>query len=370
MPRNLSRIAARFIGVVCFGVAIAGTATAGVYDPKEPGTPLIEGGAVRSLPFEPFRRQLDELRSIAIAGPDPKKQPPLRTEFLRRRDDLRQKDPDGLAELGFVLLRLRESDRALEALKQAESRDRRNFWVMSHLAIAYLQSGQLADAARYQMAALDSFPTNWPGGEAQRKWFRQSERALLKLMQLRMQEQRGQPAGRVRPVENVDALFGDIRWVGPNGEYEAGTLADAEKAKLPADDIATVQQLLLWLPDDTRLYWLLGELYNATGELDAAERIFDECVDSRRFDAALLRGHRKAVKEAIAARPAPPPAANWMPSAESLWVAGAIVVVCLGGLIYLQIREVKRRLRSADRPPRMGQKVESERTGRGQEPKA
>jgi hypothetical protein len=82
--------------------------------------------------------------------------------------------------------------------------------------------------------------------------------------------------------ENVDALFDDgknpptpVRFVGESGDFEPGKIAKAEKAKLdavrkfPSDPgpIDIVQQLLIWLPDDQRLFWLLGELYNAAADL-------------------------------------------------------------------------------------------------------
>src|SRR5262249_9699783 len=69
------------------------------------------------------------------------------------------------------------------------------------------------------------------------------------------------------------------RFVGESGAFEVGTLAVAEKAKLPPDALDIVQQLLVWLPDDLRLYWLLGELYNARGgtaNIEAAQLIFTD----------------------------------------------------------------------------------------------
>jgi hypothetical protein len=67
-----------------------------------------------------------------------------------------------------------------------------------------------------------------------------------------------------------------VRFVGPDGKYQAGALAPEEAKKLPADAVDIVQQLLLWMPHDHRLYWLLGELYNARGEYATAYKIFDE----------------------------------------------------------------------------------------------
>ena len=69
---------------------------------------------------------------------------------------------------------------------------------------------------------------------------------------------------------------------------------------------AIVQQLALWLPNDTRLYWLLAELLNADGQYKEAEKIMDECVgESRKYDSVELKEHRRILKSYT---PPPPPA--------------------------------------------------------------
>jgi len=98
-------------------------------------------------------------------------------------------------------------------------------------------------------------------------------RSLLDVQKLRRAEQREK--GARAPVEKWDDLF-HVAFTGPSGEYEAGNIAADQKEQLPADAVATVQQLLIWLPDDLRLYWLLGELYNAKGEYLTAGEIFAE----------------------------------------------------------------------------------------------
>ena len=74
-----------------------------------------------------------------------------------------------------------------------------------------------------------------------------------------------------------------------------------EKAKLPKYAIEIVQQLLVWLPEDARLYWLLGELYNAQGgpkNIHTARMIFDELAgyDGLGVRAAELAEHRMALR--------------------------------------------------------------------------
>ena len=100
-----------------------------------------------------------------------------------------------------------------------------------------------------------------------------------------------------------------MNFVNEAGAYEPGVLAEPRRPKLPPDALATVQQLVLWFPNDMRLYWLLAELYAAKGEFAAAKKIMDECVDSGHYsNRKVLMQHREAVKDADEPpRPEPPP---------------------------------------------------------------
>jgi hypothetical protein len=189
---------------------------------------------------------------------------------------------------------------------------------------------------------------------------------------LRYRELRQQPAGRSKAPDSLDDLFGgekgSLHFVGDSGRYEAGKLAAKEREKLPSDAVAIVQQLLLWIPgggpglEDTRLYWLLGELYNAEGYTVTAAQIFDQCVFNRGYTFPEIREHQKIVK---AAQPEPEPVASKplesrpgqapaIPQPETrqldmrqVWLAGGVVGLVVAGLIYLQIREIIRRRRSS-----------------------
>ncbi|HJZ57225.1 MAG TPA: hypothetical protein VKE74_19805, partial [Gemmataceae bacterium] len=124
------------------------------------------------------------------------------------------------------------------------------------------------------------------------------------------------------PVEQAGKTSpGPVRFVNEAGHYEPGRLAAAEKGKLPPDAVAVVQQLLLWFPTDTRLFWLLGELYAADGDVSSARTIFDKCVNARQYgNRKLLMDHRAAVLAALETRkpPAepPPPAEDAQPPTE------------------------------------------------------
>jgi hypothetical protein len=120
-------------------------------------------------------------------------------------------------------------------------------------------------------------------------WYARCEQIQYRLAKLRRRE-----LGDIKPLSFDDSLtkldtlsllakepgkeFQPVQFVGPSGKFEPGKIAAAEKAKLPPDAIAVVQQLLIWMPQDLRLYWLLGELMNADGDVDSAEVVFSEML--------------------------------------------------------------------------------------------
>lgn len=325
----------RTIAVAVF-LAFIGSGRCGLYDPDKPELPL-PGIGPGGLPFEVFHNRWNNVIRPGVAIPESE----ARRRAVAERDALAARPtltPAERVRLGIVRLRLREFDAAMATLQEAYAVNPRDFWTMTALGTAYQQAGQYAEAAHRLEAAGDLFPTNWPAAEPAR----QVEAAQLRLVRLRQREAVGR-GGRPRPAEDVDDLFG-VRFVGPTGAFEAGAIAPEEKAKLPADAIATVQQLLMWLPDDTRLYWLLGELYNAQGDLDSALAVFSECLDARRFDAVKLREHRQAVKAAIAARPAPTAFDDdWKPATARWLTAAGIAALVLAALGFLQFRQLRRR---------------------------
>jgi hypothetical protein len=201
----------------------------------------------------------------------------------------------------------------------------------------------------------------------QLQWFQTAEKYQLELVKLRYRELVRRPPGRSQAPEKLDDLFrgdkGPVRFVGEEGRYQAGQLARAERAKLPPDALAIVQQLVIWFPDDTRLYWLLGEIYNAKGDIEAAARIFDECVGNvRRFSAPDLRAHRLVVQEAkpkgesivldtAASRsgaanenaPVSGSSPSWLPDGRQLVAVGGVAGLAVIVLVYFQVREMRRR---------------------------
>jgi hypothetical protein len=128
---------------------------------------------------------------------------------------------------------------------------------------------------------------------AQWYFYRTAERHQLRLLQLRQQEARLQPG---RPAETADALFGRVRFVGPGGEYQPGVIALDQFDALPVEyAVPVVTQLVLWLPFDDRLYWLLAELLNAQGEPDKALILMKDLSFGRRFNAPEFMEHRRVL---------------------------------------------------------------------------
>jgi hypothetical protein len=326
---------------------------AGFYDPQQPKSPLVTPGGVHPLNYEAFRDELDKLAAIA----DRLKPQGPRAAAIKLRDlflgrGVASLNPTELAELGAIQWRLQETEAALATLKQATIRDPRNFWALTHLGSVHQAVAQLREALPNLESAKDYFPEPWPGkSQSAADWFKQAERYQFMLLKLRLREEMGRPSGgRAVASAGVDALFG-VHFVGSSGQYEAGTIADAERAKLPKDAVAIVQQLLLWFPQDTRLLWLLAELYNAEGNLEAAAKMFDMCVWSRRYDSTTLREHRRIVQDAYDAttKPVEKPVPSLLPGTWQVYTVGTVFGIILLILVGWQFREWIRRLRGAAR---------------------
>jgi hypothetical protein len=79
---------------------------------------------------------------------------------------------------------------------------------------------------------------------------------------------------------HVPADFQPAQFSGRRLPWESGKIPPNERAKLPKDAVAVVQQLLVWTPEDARLIWLLAELLNAEGDTESAATVLSE-FDSR-----------------------------------------------------------------------------------------
>jgi hypothetical protein len=371
--------------VLFAGFASARPVAAGLYpaDEKMPFQVRADGTAEElSFGFDPvgqFNLLMDRLGDLGDVNPNRRAPNPARNELFARiarakADTATFRDPTRLAGLAADMLRTRQTNdraRTLQAdlvlnVLAPHARDRvPDFRILATLAHAHALRGEWGEAVRrHESALLDAeFPANLPGvGPGQRGWLRKVEFEYYKrwLQVHRQEAEQKMPPG----AEDVFPLF-PVRFVNDKGVYEPGNLAAVEKAKLPADAVAVVQQLLLWDRDDTRLYWLLGELYAATGRLREAEIVFNQCASEARLysNRKVLMDHRAAVKRAVEALPPPVAAGENLLAAgggepppkggetvedlgvsrKSLAAVGAIFAVVTLVMLLLQFRAVRRR---------------------------
>lgn len=340
---------------VLIALLLAGPAAAGVYSPHEEFIfELDDRGVARPIQFGGgFDIILGGVRAIAIEKPgDPPN--PFRARVLERIRQLKARDvpnlpPEDLAgytadliraerkvdyhkvesdliaealnvlKFGHIVVNLKtETDLRAEALNllQRLTRDRRRggFIPYAHLARAHAGRGEWREAADQQGVALRDvdFPDKFAKlTKPQLAWLKRVERDYyLPFLSNRADEARA-ARGSHQP-EDVDPLFPPVapprrptdpaRFEGPTGEYKPGSMPEAERKKLPADALAVVQQLVLWHPQDARLYWLLGELYNVDGDFETAAKIMDECSYVMGYRSPILRRHKQILQDASAAQ--------------------------------------------------------------------
>jgi hypothetical protein len=299
-------------------LGFAATSRAGLYNPAEPFVfELDSEGTAKPMQYPAgFETILKEHRQITSLPRTPEEKPNRqRQAYLDRVAQLRQKGvgslaPEELAGYTADLIRLTSRQTAGDAIYLSEAlnllqplaRDPRRggFLANAHLAVVHAYRGEWREAAdQQQQALLAGFPESFAKlTPAQMKWLKHVEREYyLPLLVHRAEEAR---SGRSQDRrEELDPLF-KVRFVGEAGKFTPGGIAPAERAKLPKDAIAVVEQILLWHPYDARLFWLLGELYNATGDLETASSILEECSYAMSYTNPNMMEHRQQLKEAAA----------------------------------------------------------------------
>ncbi|HEX4610243.1 MAG TPA: tetratricopeptide repeat protein [Urbifossiella sp.] len=294
-----------------------------LYAPDAPMVvPARPDGTAEALPFDEFRRRFAQLSNIADPRPGPDGQPnPDRAKVLARvkgRPPAKIADED--AANAADLIRLGNSDGGFfvnDALNRLTPRTRDrvpSYFAHTALAAAHAARGEWTDAVNYHAAALIDcqMPDHVKGWtDAQRAWQKGFDGTYVPhYYRLRRAEAEAKPRPAPEleeptplfPLPGKDGTAAPVRFAGESGNYEPGTLAAAERAKLPADALAVTQQLLLQFPGDTRLYWLLAELYAADGKFEEALKILDECAWSRQYgNRRALMDHRTALGSAVAA---------------------------------------------------------------------
>jgi hypothetical protein len=277
-----------------FLLSLTSTSRAGLY---------YSGEVYAELPSQWRGFLLDQrtLRNIGIKPSAGRSANPARKRYeeaaakLAKISRERKLTADEAADLGALYIRLGEVDKAVEVLRTAQREHPNHFRLVANLGTAWQLQGDLEQAAVCLEQAVRLAP-----GKLQK-----AEEYHLKVVRLRASRSR-QPGGtglnaarQAAPTkgEELDDLFG-VRFGDDDGQYHPGRLAASERKKLPADAVAIVQQLALWLPADGRLLWQLGELANAHGDVKTAAAIMDGCVTEFAMSHSDLRQHRQMTRAA------------------------------------------------------------------------
>ncbi|HKB39786.1 MAG TPA: hypothetical protein VKD72_25340 [Gemmataceae bacterium] len=320
------------------GVSAASPARAGVYFPAEP-TPW-------PLPTNPkhFQLLLGERQNVASLDPQVKKSP-LRLRVEKMIKELEAKRQSGKLTVeeslnlsGCYLLQPRTEQQrsrlpdAVKVLEEAKRQEPNNFMIQANLAAAYQQMDNydLAPRLQYSVVVPRKHKDFTP---EQLRWYRRAEEYYRDLLNARAAEP--PPRGGNVPL---DGLFPRVKELAAPGRFQAGQIAPEIARELPPDALPLVQQLLLWMPNDSRLLWLYAELLNSRGDKDSmtiAEQILSQLVYTG-FSSEVMKEHRTALREALVPEETP-----WSPDWRSVLV-GLGTGVLVGVLLVLQFLQFRR----------------------------
>jgi hypothetical protein len=279
------RIIAPTIGLLLIG----SVAQAGIFSTL-PGEQMPVG-------FTPA--QFENYRTLYLAAAV--RQTPVHKAYLERIKEIEERgqtsglSTDDRINLSAYYLRIQEPEKAVNVLTPVATPEKRNFMVLSNLATAQFMAGRAERAAEYAELALKEWPSSWPGfTHLQLSWYYRAEKYFMTLLRARAREERLNPG---KPPETLDDLFPGVRFVGPSGQYEAGIIDPIQMARLPGDNLPAIEQLVLWLPADARIYWLLGEVFNSSGNVVDATRVLSDLTFNRRFSPKELRDHLHVLEE-------------------------------------------------------------------------
>lgn len=351
--RTIWLVALVATGCCCLAVS---PLLAGLYHPAEPAIWPMPGS------FSELKENRDKFRRIMVDPPLPDS---LRPEYLAKAEKLEAKEREGdfTVEDGINLsayyIRLGRPEAAIRILEKVPRKDQ-NFMVLANLATAYQLTDNLSRADDYLSQALLSWPRKPPPGfgPGQFDWYRRAEQHHLALIRAR-RRQALQPRGTA--PENVGAIFSNVRFIGPSGKFEAGLLAPEQWRKLPADALDLVKQLSLWLPHDDRVYWLLGEIYNASGDIASARDVLVEIVNTGSLpNIPELKEHRQILMNAKTPGEVPLPVASeeshiaWRQIGVAFFAG--VLMTCFGALQLWVIRRNRhRRIAAMVSPAQEGQ---------------
>jgi ElaB/YqjD/DUF883 family membrane-anchored ribosome-binding protein len=279
-------------------ILTAAPAQAGIYNPGESEETATYPDFINSRQGRNFRDVIIILRSIPVTQrqlDDPlrtQRDNPIRIRYAFLEELIARSAATSFTTIderlmaSAVLIRRRKFKDAEQLLRPIAlaAGEQDNIPIQSNFATALHMDGDLKGAFEtLRPIVRDHWKKSWDELSDERRrelqrigWTepvyklnRNYDTYYLKLLRLRLRE-RVTNKEHKEVVQLPDALFDDqkdppspVRFVSDDGEFEPGKLAAAERAKLPTEALAIVQQLIVWMPDDLRLYWLLGELYNA-----------------------------------------------------------------------------------------------------------
>jgi hypothetical protein len=212
------------------------------------------------------------LRTLAIPPGPGMPVSSLRDSYQAERDRLerltRPLTADEKADLGALLVRFGESDKAMTLLREATRQHPDHFRCAANLGTACQLGGDLPQAVAALEVAVALAPPKW----------KKFEQLHLKLVRQRRAEPRN--------TESLDDLFG-VKF----------SENDRSMPELPTDAISLTQMLALWLPADGRLIWQLGELAQATGDSANAAAMLEGAVTEFGLNDPVLRQRRVSYRQ-------------------------------------------------------------------------
>lgn len=254
----------RFAFVLCLILAPVSVVQAGLH---------YSGEQWADLPAQWRGFLLDHraLRTMAVPLGPTMPGSPLRETYQAERERLeklsRPLTADESADLGALLIRFGENERAMTLLRNATRTFPDHFRCYANLGTASQLAGDLAQAMTALEVAVRLAPAKW----------KRVEELHLRLVRKRR--------GEDRTATNLDDLF---------GVTFTGTMKPPEG--LPSDAISMTQMLALWLPADGRLLWQLAELAHSNGDVAIAAAMLDGCVSEFGLGDPVLRQRRIAYR--------------------------------------------------------------------------
>jgi tetratricopeptide (TPR) repeat protein len=296
---------------------VAGPLQAGVYTYTEfsnvpltallltPQTQKIIIQELRNCPDTPTNMKKDDLSPLS-----------LRRRYLDALEPLEEKarfnalTTTERVDLSGYLIRLGRHFQALKVLEEGVRTmapdDPGRFLIYANLSSVYYEIGGpqndvklIERAYEYQEQALDAWPASWPGWPREYlQWYRRAELSRKALLGIRFNDAQASP-GKATEWTTVDPLFGKrFQFIGPSGNYEAGSLKAEVQDMLPWEAAQVVLQLMLWYPTDYRVCWLYGELLNAGRDVRNAHAVLDDLCARNQTKPELIR-HRQVLKSAL-----------------------------------------------------------------------